>query len=101
MQSEGEYLKARGWWSGDEGDEWFDPIPGDIGRSCPIEQALRIQRSRDAADERRAWVEFATAGMRHGGYVDGGSVEADAMLREYRKRFGAAAPTPVTPTPAP
>jgi hypothetical protein len=64
---------------------------------CSTENALTVQRARDAAEERAAWVRFAAAlmstcdqdGVWTGDHPSTVSERADAMLTEYRKRFGA------------
>lgn len=96
-----DYLTARGWTpctgepSRDKGARWIDPVTGD---SIYQSRALVIQRARDAAEERAAWVAFAAArsaigepigdGRVMGAYAENGAAEAaDALLREYRARF--------------
>lgn len=87
-----EYLTARGWiFTGNhlkpDGDNsWVDPswagYPGTTA-SLSIREgsALTVQRARDAAEERAAWVAF--------GAQTGGSKNpfADNMLKQYRERF--------------
>lgn len=111
-----EYLTARGWIG--PGEWWSDHLYVGLSTNEPqiIEHALTVQRARDEADERKAWVAFAAAAMLteqhltiaqhfedkvgiHGKFKAGGddytpafsadaaSECADAMLDEYRARF--------------
>ena len=79
------YLESQGWIHDNEGWRNFDVF----GISA-VEQALTIQRARDAAEDRAAWVKFAAAGSvgDAGSYTLKDSAKAaDALLDEYRARF--------------
>ncbi len=105
-----EYLVSRGWLPThpaylkahpEDEEVWFDPrwtgapaASGDDG--MVMDRAITIQRARDAAEERAAWVAFAAAAASglwaHTGFCSMGqnssSAEiADEMLAEYRARF--------------
>ena len=90
------YLELRGWTLHDQPadpsiKEWWD---SQEVTAATEEEAVTIQRARDAAEERAAWVRFASriASAPAIGYsledsariIFGG---ADALLAEYRKRF--------------
>lgn len=93
-----EYLKARGWVPCDpawlaadsaRSETWCDPLRSGSddgndgeGQWWLLTHALTIQRARDEAECRAAWVQFAASA-----YCAGNPAEADAMLAEYRARF--------------
>ncbi len=96
-----DYLKSRGWLDtgvADDGvDCWADPTALEMD-GLAEEDALTIQRARDATEERAAWVRFAAARLAWG--IAGSSEgperwdsigeeanEADKMLALYRARF--------------
>ena len=108
MKTRAEYLTKRGWSTTDadwrrinriEAVEWIDPLIAVDAPPCPIDRAVTIQRARDAAEERAAWVRFAAAerawggvddqGNPHGNSVDDSAVAADDTLARYRARFAA------------
>lgn len=96
-----QYLKARGWAldgdscaSGDNDHFIGLAMDGQL-HSVPVKSAVAIQTARDAAEERRAWVQFAAAlmatsdaqGMWTGTDAAQVGATADGMLTEYRARF--------------
>lgn len=98
MKTRAEYLTKRGWIKAQgSAPDWYDPINN---RGTDTATAVTIQRARDAAEERAAWVAFAAnlASM-VGADGDGAAVpmlsagslarEADALLAQYRARFSA------------
>jgi hypothetical protein len=94
-----EYLTRNGWHRSYL--VWYDPLHG---REVETDaEALCIQRARDAAEERKAWVRFAAAATSLVHHDAGGMCSpssgpalsctdiaglADAMLGAYRSRFG-------------
>ena len=83
-----EYLALRGWVHDDDEEPYYW---ASLGSGCsmstePQSRALVIQKARDAAERRAAWVTFATSAavIRVGMVAD----HADTMLEEYDSRFG-------------
>jgi len=89
-----EYLTARGWIqyvpplarrAAKDSDSWWDPLhygqvqtgDGEMWGCLRSNSAIAIQRARDAAEERAAWVQF-TAGQ---------GTQADNYLNDYRDKF--------------
>lgn len=97
-----EYLTKRGWIKSTGGaPDWYDPVNN---RGADIATAVTIQLARDEEKAQAAWVAFAAVAVGQIGEahvsspgVGPGTVErwaaisADALLAEYRARFGAPA----------
>ena len=84
-----EYLTARGWtaWDTARQHEWCAEATN--GARTATASAVTIQRARDAAEERAAWVAFAAGATADARNISTMMVceDADALLSAYRARF--------------
>ena len=87
--TDAQYLHARGWFAahlpGVVGHAWND---GSFIAPLREEQALAVQRARDAMEKRRAWAQFAAAELSAMADSPAAAAQvADALLAEFSKRF--------------